>query len=271
MIRPKAKELAKQTNVADLVGRSRWCSGFMRRNRLSVRSRITVGQKLPENWEEKVTNFRQFVARRKEELAIQADRVFNMKEQLTQLELKAFLYGPLVTRKETSLFSLRAQSPGKSWSQWSSLRELKNNARKKTSPIVWLFTTTKKDGWIEIKWLCGVRKFGFPTCVLLRQSLSAHFRQFQGTYWWRCSQHQNWTKNNYRSDSLRPITKKLQPLDICVNLWGGEGGLGAIFRFFSLLRKDALENLSLRFLRHNAKRDLSFRYFDTEGWLGDTY
>ena len=83
MIRPKAKELAKQTNVADLVGRSSWCSGFMRRNRLSVRSRITVGQKLPENWEEKVTNFRQFVSRRKEELAIQADRVFNMKEQLT--------------------------------------------------------------------------------------------------------------------------------------------------------------------------------------------
>ena len=63
-----------------------------------------MGQKLPENWEEKVTNFRQFVSRRKEELAIQADRVFNMKEQLTQLELKAFLYEPLVTRKETSLY-----------------------------------------------------------------------------------------------------------------------------------------------------------------------
>ena len=113
--------------------------------------------------------------------------------------------------------------------------------------MVWLFTTTKKDGWIEMKWLCGVRKFGFPTCVLLRQNLSAHFRQFQGTYWWRCSQHQNWTKNNYRRDSWRRITKKLQPLDISVNFWRGEGGLGAIFRFFSLLSKDALENLSWDF------------------------
>ena len=79
-IRLKAKELAKQTNVADFVGGPSWCSRFMRRNRLSVGSRTTVRQKLPENWEEKVTNFCQFVSRRKEELAKQADRVFNMDE-----------------------------------------------------------------------------------------------------------------------------------------------------------------------------------------------
>ena len=52
----------------------------MRRNCLSVRSRTTVDQKLPDNWEENVMNFHQFVWRRKEELAIQADRVFNMDE-----------------------------------------------------------------------------------------------------------------------------------------------------------------------------------------------
>ena len=81
MIRLKAKELANQTNVADFVGGPSWCSRFMCRNRLSVRSRTTVGQKLPENWEEKVANFRQFVSQRKvQELAIQADRVFNMDE-----------------------------------------------------------------------------------------------------------------------------------------------------------------------------------------------
>ena len=80
MIHLKAKELAKQTNVADFVGGSSWCSRFMRRNRLSVCSRTTVGQKLPENWKEKVMNFCQFVSQRKEELAIQADRVFKMDE-----------------------------------------------------------------------------------------------------------------------------------------------------------------------------------------------
>ena len=43
MIRLKAKELAKQTNVADFVGGPSWCSRFMRRNRLSVRSRTICG------------------------------------------------------------------------------------------------------------------------------------------------------------------------------------------------------------------------------------
>lgn len=80
MIRLKAKELAKQMNVTEFVGGLSWCSRFMRRNRLSVRSRTTVGQKLPNDWEEKVTNFFQFVSRRKDELNIQADRVFNMDE-----------------------------------------------------------------------------------------------------------------------------------------------------------------------------------------------
>ena len=86
-----------------------------------------MGQKLPENWEEKVTNFHQFVSRRKEELAIQADRVFNMDEvpmsfdapysrtvDTIQLELKAFLCQPPAMKKQALLLSLRALRPGKS-------------------------------------------------------------------------------------------------------------------------------------------------------------
>ena len=80
MIRLKAKELARQMNVAEFIGGPSWCSRFMRRNRLSVRARTTVGQKLPDDWEEKIVNFHEFVSRSKEELGIQADRVFNMDE-----------------------------------------------------------------------------------------------------------------------------------------------------------------------------------------------
>ena len=53
---------------------------LLRRHRLSVQVRTTVDQKLPDDWEEKVANFHQFVLRRKEELGIQGDRVFNMDE-----------------------------------------------------------------------------------------------------------------------------------------------------------------------------------------------
>jgi len=62
MIRFKAKELAKQMNVAEFVGGPSWCSRFMRRNHLSAHARTTVGQKLPDDWEEKVVNFREFVS-----------------------------------------------------------------------------------------------------------------------------------------------------------------------------------------------------------------
>jgi len=59
MIHLKAKELARQMNVAEFIGGLSWCSRFMRGNRLSVRARTTVGQKLPDDWEEKVMNFRE--------------------------------------------------------------------------------------------------------------------------------------------------------------------------------------------------------------------
>ena len=119
MIHLKAKELAKQTNVTECVGGPRWCSRFMRQNRLSVCSRTTVGQKLPDDWEEKVTNFSQFVSRRKDELNIQADWIKCqcllmrlIPELLIQLELRAFLCQPLVTRKQASLWYSSAQSQG---------------------------------------------------------------------------------------------------------------------------------------------------------------
>ena len=125
MIRWKAKELAKQINVTEFVGGPSWCNRFMRRNRLSVRSRTTVGQKLPSDWEEKVTNFRQFVSQRKDELNIRAERFSTwmkcqcplmrlIPELLIQPELRAFLCQLLVSRKQASPLYSCVQSQGKS-------------------------------------------------------------------------------------------------------------------------------------------------------------
>ena len=69
MICFKAKELAKQMNVAEFVGGPSWCNRFMRRNHLSVRARTTVGQKLPDDWEEKVVNFTSLFRKQKRSLA----------------------------------------------------------------------------------------------------------------------------------------------------------------------------------------------------------
>ena len=80
MIRLQAKELQKQMNMAKFVGGLSWCSRFMRQNRLSMHSGTTVGQKLPENWEEKVKNFHQFFRKERRSLPSKQDRVFNMDE-----------------------------------------------------------------------------------------------------------------------------------------------------------------------------------------------
>lgn len=53
MIRLQAKDLSTQMNLAGFVGGPSWCHRFMQRNHLSIRTRTTVGQKLPDDWEEK--------------------------------------------------------------------------------------------------------------------------------------------------------------------------------------------------------------------------
>ena len=88
-------------------------------------SRAVVGQKLPDDWEEKVANFHQFVLQRKEELGIQGDHVFNMDE---------------VPMSFDAPFSRTVDATGA-----------------QTIPV-WM------DGqrWTEMEWLSGVRKFGVP-------------------------------------------------------------------------------------------------------------
>lgn len=84
-----------------------------------------MGQRLPENWEEKVTNFHQFVSRQKEELVIQADHIFNMDKVPMSFDAPCSRTVdttgaesvPVSTtghEKTASLLSLHAQSPGKS-------------------------------------------------------------------------------------------------------------------------------------------------------------
>ena len=70
----------KEFNAADFTGGPSWCNRFMRRNQLSVRTRTTVGQQLPDDWETKVESFREFVWRRKTDLGITGDSIFNTDE-----------------------------------------------------------------------------------------------------------------------------------------------------------------------------------------------
>ncbi|XP_043994868.1 uncharacterized protein LOC122843844 isoform X1 [Gambusia affinis] len=79
-IRLNAKSIARQMNIDNFNGGSSWCLRFMRRKNLFTRAQTTLCQRLPPDYEEKVTNFRQFVETKIAENAIGPDNIINMGE-----------------------------------------------------------------------------------------------------------------------------------------------------------------------------------------------
>lgn len=57
----KARDLMKQMNIAHFVDGQRECYGFMHWNHLSVHTRTTVGQALPDDWKIKEKNFQDLI------------------------------------------------------------------------------------------------------------------------------------------------------------------------------------------------------------------
>lgn len=62
-IRLQAKVVAKIRGIENFNGGPSWVHRFMKRHKLVIRARTTVGQKLPEGWEGKVRDFHEFVHR----------------------------------------------------------------------------------------------------------------------------------------------------------------------------------------------------------------
>ena len=89
---------------------------------------------------------------------------FAKKGLLIQLVLKAFLCQPPAMNKQALLLPLRALRPGKSSSLWSSSKE--KPRQKKRFLMVWLFTATAKDGWIEVSFTLI---FSSPTAFAMTQ------------------------------------------------------------------------------------------------------
>ena len=53
----QARLLAYENDVVDFAASFSWISKFMKRNKLSIRTRTTAGQQLPNNWKQKMMDF----------------------------------------------------------------------------------------------------------------------------------------------------------------------------------------------------------------------
>ena len=60
-LRLHAQVVAKEMNISDFAGGPSWCYRFMQRNRLSIRARTSMSQKLPADFQAKIDSFREFI------------------------------------------------------------------------------------------------------------------------------------------------------------------------------------------------------------------
>jgi len=89
-IKLKARIIATEMNIADFSGGSvNWIYKFMKRNNLTVRARTTVGQKLPDDWENKLAVFHTFVLKEKTELKLSDEDIINMDEVPMSFDIPA--------------------------------------------------------------------------------------------------------------------------------------------------------------------------------------
>ena len=61
MIINEARRLAANKGADDFKGTASWCFRFMKRNGLSLRTRTKISQKMPEEYEQKITAFHKFI------------------------------------------------------------------------------------------------------------------------------------------------------------------------------------------------------------------
>lgn len=79
-LRLHAQVVAKAMNIKDFAGGPSWCFRFMQRNRLSIRARTTVSQKLPADFQAKIDSFHEFVDKQVTEHNVTPDHIINMDE-----------------------------------------------------------------------------------------------------------------------------------------------------------------------------------------------
>ena len=67
-------------NITNFKLSNRWLYAFMRRQRLSLRRRTKIAQKLPKQIEESLEKFHQFITRLRIEKSYEMSHIFNMDE-----------------------------------------------------------------------------------------------------------------------------------------------------------------------------------------------
>ena len=80
MILIEARRQAIEMSITDVAGTASWCERFMRRNGLCMRTKTTIAQKLPREYERKIIEFHKYVINMRNKLCFEIVQLGNMNE-----------------------------------------------------------------------------------------------------------------------------------------------------------------------------------------------
>lgn len=225
-IKMKARLMAAEKQIGDFKGGANWVYKFMKRNNLSVRARTTVGQHLPDNWEQKIQDFQEFVLREVDKLKLSPESIINMDEVPLSFDIPA-------TRSvsQSGVKTVRVTTTGNERTCFTVVLACSANGTKLKPMVIFKRVTMpreklppgivvhcNKKGWMNCDimklWIdkCYKTRYGgffSPKSLLIFDSMSAHKEAGIQAILNAAGAH----------IAVIPggLTSKLQPLDISVN------------------------------------------------------
>ena len=226
-IRLKAKALAGELNINDFQGTPSWCFRFMKQRNLSICTRTTVSQQLPDDYQEKLILFRSYCINKINDQKILLKRITNMDEVPLTFDIPV---NHTVERTGTSAVNIR--TTGNEKSSLTVVLACQANGQKLPPMIIFKRKTLPKEkfpagviikanpkGWMDEEmmsdWLREVyvkrpdRFFHKSPSLLIYDSMRAHLTDVVKAK----------VKKTNSELCVIPggLTKELQPLDIGIN------------------------------------------------------
>lgn len=225
-IRLKAKAMAREMNLDSFQGGATWCYRFMRRNNLVVRHRTTVGQKLPDDWQEKSDCFLDFSRNLVAKFHFSSDQIFNMDEVPLSFDCP-----PSRTVETGGTTSIPICTTGNEKTSFTVVLACAASGQKLPPMVIFKRITIPKEkfptgvevrcnkkgwmneeimiSWINSAWVKRKNSLFKPRALLIMDSMKAHLKENV----------KNACKTSGAKLSIIPggLTKKLQPLDLGIN------------------------------------------------------
>ena len=73
-------QIARTDKMANFKGTVSWCDRFMKRKNLTLHLKTKIAQKLPQDYEERITSFKGFMIRLRKEKRFELNQIGNMDE-----------------------------------------------------------------------------------------------------------------------------------------------------------------------------------------------